>query len=321
MLLPPKRFSYYFIGVDTHNSAIMKIFPLWCEEFGIKNVDLVGYNIEIQGTKKKYQEVIKHLKKYENAKAVIVTSHKINFVYHAKKLFDFFDEYAQLLEEVSCISKRNKKIWGFAKDPIASRMALESFLPYNYWKNNQNAQVLIMGAGGSGLALSVALIKVNDSLNVPAKIILTDIKPESIMHSKTVHSKIKNNVNIDYVIANANDTNSKIIEKMPSGSLIVNATGLGKDSPGSPIISELVFPYKGYIWDFNYRGDLNFIYQAKSQAKKRNLFIEDGWNYFIYGWILIFKDEFNINITDEKINILKFIAKKTYKKIFLNKDY
>jgi shikimate 5-dehydrogenase len=60
-------------------------------------------------------------------------------------------------------------------------------------------------------------------------------------------------------------------------SLVVNGTGLGKDAPGSPITDAAVFPRNGIAWDFNYRGDLAFLRQARAQAPSRRLRVEDGW--------------------------------------------
>ena len=51
------------------------------------------------------------------------------------------------------------------------------------------------------------------------------------------------------------------------GSLVINATGLGKDAPGSPLTDAVPFPASAAIaWDLNYRGDLVFLDQAERQA-------------------------------------------------------
>ena len=73
---------------------------------------------------------------------------------------------------------------------------------------------------------------------------------------------------------------------MPPGSLVVNGTGMGKDSPGSPITDQGVFPEKARVWELNYRGELGFLHQARRQEAARALFIEDGWRYFVHGWTL-----------------------------------
>jgi shikimate 5-dehydrogenase len=77
---------------------------------------------------------------------------------------------------------------------------------------------------------------------------------------------------------------------------VANATGLGKDAPGSPITDAAIFPEYGYAWDFNYRGDLVFLDQARRQAAARHLTLEDGWVYFIHGWTQVIAEVFDIAI-------------------------
>jgi shikimate 5-dehydrogenase len=49
-------------------------------------------------------------------------------------------------------------------------------------------------------------------------------------------------------------------------------------------------------WDFNYRGDLVFLDQARNQQRARHLHIEDGWTYFIHGWTRAIAEVFHIDI-------------------------
>ena len=87
-----------------------------------------------------------------------------------------------------------------------------------------------------------------------------------------------------------------IVNSLKPGSIVVNATGLGKDAPGSPLTDAAIFPENGMAWDFNYRGELVFMDQAKAQQKSRNLHIEDGWIYFIHGWTRVIAEVFHIDI-------------------------
>ena len=77
---------------------------------------------------------------------------------------------------------------------------------------------------------------------------------------------------------------------------MVNATGLGKDAPGSPITDGAQFPDGGFVWDFNYRGDLLFLDQASLQKQKRSLTLVDGWDYFVIGWTQVIADIFDLEI-------------------------
>jgi shikimate 5-dehydrogenase len=62
--------------------------------------------------------------------------------------------------------------------------------------------------------------------------------------------------------------------------LVVNATGLGKDRPGSPVTDRAPFGRGAVAWDLNYRGDLTFLRQAAA----RGVSTMDGWEYFVAGW-------------------------------------
>jgi shikimate 5-dehydrogenase len=88
----------------------------------------------------------------------------------------------------------------------------------------------------------------------------------------------------------------RIMGRLRPKSLVVNATGLGKDAPGSPITDAAVFPEGGIAWEFNYRGDLLFLRQARAQEEQRHLLVEDGWLYFIHGWTRVIAEVFHVDI-------------------------
>ena len=98
-------------------------------------------------------------------------------------------------------------------------------------------------------------------------------------------------------------------EKMGKGSLIINATGLGKDRPGSPLTDSAQFPEDAIVWEINYRGELTFKVQAEAQQKAKKLNIQDGWMYFIYGWTQVIADVFDQEILGEKLHRCSEIAK------------
>ena len=90
--------------------------------------------------------------------------------------------------------------------------------------------------------------------------------------------------------------NDAILAALPAGSLVINATGLGKDAPGSPLSDAAQFPQNGIVWELNYRGDLIFLDQANAERDGKKLQIEDGWTYFIHGWTQVIAEVFDIEI-------------------------
>ena len=62
----------------------------------------------------------------------------------------------------------------------------------------------------------------------------------------------------------------QLISTAQPASLIVNATGLGKDRPGSPASRQVRFPASSVVWDLNYRGDLRFLDLAREHLMSNN---------------------------------------------------
>ena len=105
------------------------------------------------------------------------------------------------------------------------------------------------------------------------------------------------------------EQNDEVLKTIKPYSVIVNATGLGKDRPGSPLTDACEFPENSLVWEINYRGDLRFMYQALEQKEAKNLHVEDGWRYFIYGWTQVISEVFHLPIEGELLEQLDDIAK------------
>jgi len=95
---------------------------------------------------------------------------------------------------------------------------------------------------------------------------------------------------------------------MPPASIIINATGMGKDLPGSPITDRGIFPEKSIAWELNYRGELAFMHQARAQSETRQVRVEDGWLYFLHGWTQVIGQVYHQEIAGDLFNRLAAIA-------------
>jgi shikimate 5-dehydrogenase len=96
--------------------------------------------------------------------------------------------------------------------------------------------------------------------------------------------------------------------RIPDGSVVINATGLGKDRPGSPVTNDGRFPKFGVAWELNYRGELDFWHQAMWQHEERELTIEDGWLYFLHGWSQHIAQVLNLAMDEARFNSLSELA-------------
>jgi shikimate 5-dehydrogenase len=95
----------YFVGVSTHHSSIMKLFPLWMEELGRPDIRLGGMDLKLHDDPENYRRAVTLIKEDPACLGALVTAHKINLLNAARDLFDYLDPLAQMSGEVSCISK------------------------------------------------------------------------------------------------------------------------------------------------------------------------------------------------------------------------
>lgn len=298
--------TMYFIGVTTGKSSIMKVFPKWSRELGLGAV-IKGIDFKPHSPAEAYREAVTFIKEDPLSLGALVTTHKIDLFRTCRDLFDYVDPYAEQLGEVSSISKKDGKLCAHAKDPISSGLALQKFVPENFW-GQYGGDVMLMGAGGSTLAMSIYFAKVCKGGNVPGKIYITNRSEPRLSSAKEILKGLNPEVSFEFCYNPKPEDNDRTLKSLKPHSLIVNATGLGKDAPGSPITDNAEFPKDSLVWEINYRGDLIFARQAKAQQEEKNLHVEMGWDYFIYGWTQVIEEVFHITIDAKKIERLSELA-------------
>ena len=300
--------TLYFIGVTTGQSSIRKVFPLWAKVLGIEPAVLEGIDIVIHADAGTYRSVVKWIRDEPLALGALVTTHKIDLFEATADLFDVLDPMALRFGELSCISKRGGFLYGHAKDPVTSGLSLEAFVPPGYWKDHRG-EVFIMGAGGSALAMSSYLVDPMHGLDVPTRITISNRSPARLEAARAKLSQHEDHTRFEFVLCESPWENDRVLLGISPYSLIVNATGLGKDRPGSPLTDACEFPEWGLIWEINYRGDLRFLLQAQAQAKSRNLHVEDGWIYFLHGWTQCIAEVFHMEIDSYRLSACETIAR------------
>ena len=292
---PRSERTMYFIGVTTSKSSIMKVFPKWAEYLGI-DAKIEGFDFLHHDEPERYREVVDFIKRDPMSMGALVTTHKIDLLTASRDMFEYLDPYADILGEVSSISKLDGKLCGHAKDPITSGLSLERIVPDGYWRQT-GADMLILGAGGSSLALTMYLKEKKDKGgDVPGRIIVDNRSQPRLDEMRKIHREIGFDIEIEYNLCPKPEQNDEVMGRLKPGSMVINATGLGKDGPGSPLTDAGVFPENGRVWEFNYRGELVFLDQARAQEEAKGLHIVDGWDYFIYGWTRVIAEVFHIDI-------------------------
>jgi shikimate 5-dehydrogenase len=285
----------YFVGVTTRRSVIVRVFPRWARHLRLNPCRIRGIDLALHDSAENYRAVVRFIREDPQSLGALVTTHKIDLLAACRDMFDRLDPYAQGLGEVSSISKDGGKLVGAAKDPITSGLAVDAFVPKEHWEQTR-AEACLLGAGGSGLALSVHLARKERGADRPARIVVTNRSPGRLEEMRKIHRALGVDVPVEYVHAPRAEDNDAVLRALAPRSLVANGTGLGKDAPGSPLTAAALFPEGGFAWDFNYRGDLVFLSQARAQEKTRGLRVVDGWLYFIYGWTSVIADVFHREI-------------------------
>ncbi|OCC04026.1 shikimate dehydrogenase [Labrys sp. WJW] len=292
---PATQPTLYFIGVTTTKSSIMRVFPAWAEHLGLKDAVIKGIDFPLHADPAAYREAVAFIKADPLSLGALVTTHKIDLYKACRDLFDEVDDFALRMEETSCLSKRDGRLICHAKDPISSGLALDNFIPEGHFERT-GAELFSMGAGGSTIALTWHMVREERGADRPSRIVVSNRSQPRLDEIRRIHEEIGMPVPVDYVLAPDAADNDAVTAGLKPGSVVINATGLGKDAPGSPLTDAVVFPERAIVWDLNYRGDLVFLDQARRQQAARHLQIEDGWTYFLHGWTQVIAEVFDIEI-------------------------
>jgi shikimate dehydrogenase len=300
-----------FVGVSTAQSSIMKVFPAWAKVLGLPAARLEGRDIPLDAGADTYRAAVAAIASDPARRGALVTTHKIAVYRAAADLFDEVDEFAALCGEISSISKRDGRLIGHAKDPITAGLALEEFLAPDHFART-GGNVLLLGAGGAGTAIAWYLAHRDDA---PAEIVCTDVDDDRLKAlDEVVSGESIEGGGPRLTTRRVDGPADDLLAAMPAGSLIVNATGMGKDRPGSPLGPDARFPSGAVVWELNYRGELDFLKTAKAAQAARameqdaGLTVVDGWRYFVHGWSQVIAEVFDVELTPELVDELSRVA-------------
>jgi shikimate dehydrogenase len=294
---------FIFFGVSTGASSIMRVFPAWAEILGL-GAEISGYDIPIGTDAEAYRRAVKMVQGDDSIRGALITSHKVAFYKHAGDLFDALDEPSRSWEEISCIYKRDGELRGSAKDPGVAAHVLHQLAPPEHWRTS-GAHALCLGAGGSGTAISAALLR---AAHQPETVTMADVDRNQLEHLRALHLRAGIDGRVLYELVRDPRDCDRLIASLPASSLVVNATGVGKDVPGSPISNAATFPESGIIWELNYRGELAFLHQAEQQRDTRGLRVDNGWQYFIRAWVAVIEEVFGRTLSEVDLERLADVA-------------
>ncbi len=222
--------TFYFIGVTTGKSAMMRLFPLWAKELGRPEVVIEGVDLKQHDSREAYRQAVAQIKYDPLSVGALVTTHKIDLLNAARDMFEYLDPYAELCGEVSSISKRDGRLEGHAKDPITSGLSMDAILGEGYFART-GGEVLCLGAGGSAVATALHLINKPDKADRPSRFIVVNRSQGRLDHLQQMVEGLETDIAFEYICNQDPRRNDEIMGALPPGSIVINATGMGKDLP------------------------------------------------------------------------------------------
>lgn len=261
----------WFLGVSTGSSTIHRALPRWGVELG-RPLRVRGVDLPVGAPAEDYRRFCERLATDSAALGAVVTTHKAALHRAAHSHFCQVDPLANLTAEINAIRRDPDGLSGFARDPVSVGRVVDRIWP------GCDRQVVCLGGGGTAIALLAHLAR-------------QAVRPSAVTVCETDHSQVEElrrftvrlDTDVPIIVRDDSDrgTWDAVVRAAQPGSLIVNATGLGKDRPGSPVTDNVAFPTGAVAWELNYRGDLHFLRLA-SQGSGRTA--HDGWALFCHGW-------------------------------------
>lgn len=266
-----------FLGVTTGGSRSHDVFPGWAAALGRPDWTLRGVDLPLTAPDDAYADLVGAVATNPRVAGAVVTSHKLRLYRTGTARARRTDVLVGLTHEVNTLARTPGGVDAHARDPLALTAVLRGQTP--------PSDVVVYGAGGAGTALLLALtLDVDATLAAgrpaprgerPATITVLDTDAAALAALRATAERC--GVLDDRLrLLHAEEPAPPI----PEHALVVNATGLGKDRPGSPLPPGAVLPATATAWDFNYRGDLTFLADAREQGATT----VDGWEYFVAGW-------------------------------------
>jgi shikimate 5-dehydrogenase len=277
------REQMLFVGVSTGNSSVFALFPGWMKALDA-DLELVGVDLPVGAEPAEYREITSLLASDQTLRGALITTHKVGIFDSCRDAFDHITGAASTLEEVGVVFKMAEGgLCADANDYYSTERVCRALLTSRNWTCG-GKEAVILGAGGAGTALAYTLASISEFGCQKVSVRDTDAVRVAALERK-VRSWPRQ---VPVIVDLASGLSDEVVERCSPGSLVVNATGRGKDRPGSPISGNAVFPDRSIVWEFNYRfveqSEPNFVEVALDQQADRGLIVEDGWTYFLWGW-------------------------------------
>lgn len=261
--------AVWFLGVSTGSSTIHEALPRWGEVLG-RPLECVGVDLPLDSPSEAYRGFLDDLAA-SPALGAVVTSHKTALYRAAADRFARLDQDSRLTAEINSVRVGGDGLAGWARDPVSAGRIVDRI-----WPRGGN-ELICLGGGGTAVALIRHLAR---RAAAPGRVLVCETDPARAADLQAFLGALDPGFPTDVLVRPSGGPWDDVIADGHPGALVVNATGLGKDRPGSPVTEHVRFPGEAVVWELNYRGALDFLRIARGTSAAAH----DGWGLFCHGW-------------------------------------
>jgi shikimate dehydrogenase len=275
-----------FVGVHTGGSLVHTVFDRWASLLD-RPWTLRGVDLPADAPPQRYLRLLAAMRGNPAVHGAIVTAHKLRLYRACAPDLARRDRLVDLTHEVNTLTA-DTTVAAYARDALSLAQILPALIQRSAAQSLSDLYVLCLGAGGAGTALLLALhldihaaTGATPRLDRPASVVFADHNPRALDDLRAVSARAGlDPTRLSFAQVRGPDDGDRLVAGLASPALVVNATGLGKDAPGSPVSDRAPFGPATLAWDLNYRGTLTFLRQAADHGART----VDGWAYFVAGW-------------------------------------
>jgi shikimate 5-dehydrogenase len=279
-----------FIGVSTSGSVAHAAFGRWAAELGQPWV-LRGVDLPADAPPDAFRRLVSVMRGNPAVRGAVVTAHKLRLYRACGRDLARRDWLTGVTHEINALVA-TEVLAGYARDAVSLARILPGLIRSTGAAGPGDLHVLCLGAGGAATALLLALHLDTDPerdgaaggrprADPPGSVTFTDVGPRALADLRSVADRAGIGTSrLSFIRVRDPADSDALVADLPSPALVINATGLGKDAPGSPVTGRVRFGPGTLAWDLNYRGDLAFLRQAAASGATA----VDGWDYFVAGW-------------------------------------
>ncbi len=280
---------YLFLGISTAGSSVHRVFPEWAPILAPGAV-LRGVDLSENTDPAEFRRLVTTMRDHPRVRGAVITSHKLRLHRAVADLLDHADPLVAITHEINALDTRDGRVGGYARDAQSLDLILDTT---GTDRPRPGRSFVCIGAGGSAIALMLALGLDLTAAPVDGRpppragehrrgpLTILGRRADALTEIEEVRTRAGlGKADITLTLARTADEVSIRTAQAAPGTVIANATGLGKLEPGSPVTGPEAFAADVLAWDFNYRGPLTFLEQARAAG----VGVEDGWDYFLAGW-------------------------------------